>query len=150
MGIGGAAIVGADQILVSFHAPGAYYANEIPPGHQDESSYDALQFRVGVSWNSSLNAVGQAQDFTVTLTDGSGDVVSTQVSGWSNALFYPLGPMPPPDSSAVPKNFLNMVRIPLSSFADAGLAVTNVTSVEFDFDQRPSGSYLIADLAFEI
>jgi hypothetical protein len=55
-----------------------------------------------------------------------------------------------PDSSAVPKNFLNMVRIPLSSFADAGLAVTNVTSVEFDFDQRPSGSYLIADLAFEI
>jgi hypothetical protein len=46
----------------------------------------------------------------------------------------------------VPKVVLNTARVPLSSFI--GVNLSNVRSVQFQFDQVPSGALLISDIAF--
>ena len=140
-------MTGLSQLVLSYDRAGAAWRNDIPAAAQDERTYYALQFRAGVNWNNTLNPAGQAPDFSVALADAEGDVARTDVSAWSNALFYPPGPNPPPGSSAVPKNVLNTVRIPLTAFT--GVDLSRVTSVEFDFDIRPSGAFLFSDLAFE-
>ena len=72
---------------------------------------------------------------------GGAATASVRVSNSSRSLFYPPGAI-----SAVPKIFLNMVRIPLSSFA--GITLTDVRSITFKFDRKPQGALMVTDLAF--
>jgi hypothetical protein len=131
---------GLSQLEVSYNAPGAHYSNQIPKGYNDVSSYYALQFRAGVAFGDPLNPAGQAQDFSVGLSDAEGDYASIPVSQFSNALYYPPGgPI---------HQILNTVRIPLTAYAYYGIDLTHVQAIQFDFDQRTSGSYLLDDLAF--
>jgi hypothetical protein len=134
---------GLSQVVVNYTGPGASYENDIPTASQDESSYYALQFRVNVNWTSTLNPSGRDQDFSVKLTDTAGNAFTTQVSSFSNALYYPPG-----SASALPKVFLNTVRIPLYVFSNGGVDLTHLAQVEFDFDQTATGAFLFADLAF--
>jgi hypothetical protein len=135
---------GLSQLRLAFNVGSVNpsYENDLPAGSQDVSGFYALQFRASVNWTDPRNPVGQAQDFTVTLSDGV-NTASTLVSTWSTALYYPPGTVNP-----VPKIFLNTVRIPLDAFASQGVDLTNVQSVVLNFDQTPSGSFLISDLAF--
>jgi hypothetical protein len=141
---------GLSQLRIGWDAAGATYQNELPAGTGDVSSYFALQFRASVNFLDSRNLPEVPQDFSVTLTDGVGNSATTQVRDWSAALFFPPGQIPriSPGSPLfpVPKIVLNTVRIPLSAFMNVDL--TDIRVVRFDFDQQPTGSLLITDVAF--
>jgi hypothetical protein len=138
------------QLVVRYNAAGASYENDIPAGNKDVSFDDVLQFRAAVDPTSALNPAGQPQDFSVKLTDGSGDVVSLPVSFFSNALFYPPGNVTAFGMGILPKLILNTARIPLAPYAAGGVDLTDVTEVEFDFDQTTAGSFVFDDLAFAL
>jgi hypothetical protein len=122
----------------------AFYENDLPAGSRDESGYYALEFRANVNWTDPKDKTNVPSDFTVTLTDGAGNTASTQVSTWARALFYP--PLTGVQPSLLPKDFLDTVRIPLTAFA--GVNLTDVRSITFNFDQRSNGNLLLTDLAF--
>jgi hypothetical protein len=145
------------QLRFGWDAAGATYQNELPAGTGDVSGYSAFQFRASINFEDSRNPPGVPQDFSVTLTDGAGNAATVRVSDWSAALFFPPGRIPPSAEGEllpVPKTVLNMVRIPLSAFRVAPgqmeVDLTDIRTVRFDFDQRPSGALLIADIAFAI
>ena len=133
--------------LITGWGPASTYTYTIPTGQGDFHIYQALQFRAGVNFADLRNAVGVQQDLSVILTDGAGKSVSVRVSQVApGALFFPPG-----DSggfSPVPRNILNMVRIPISSFQNTGLNLTNIRSIQFKFDRTAAGGILITDLAF--
>jgi hypothetical protein len=130
---------GLSQIRLRWDAPGAWYQNDLPPGTRDLTRWSALQFRAAVNFETS--PAGLAQDFSVTLVDGSGLSASVQVGDWSGALLFPPGQTP----DLLPKVFLNTVSIPLSAFA--GIQLSDVHAIRFDFDQTPAGGLLLADIA---
>jgi hypothetical protein len=121
-----------------------FFQNDLPAGARDERGYSDLQFRVGVDHNSTFNPGDQ--DFSVQLTDGTGHVSSVLVSAFSNDLFKP--PFDPTDPNGRPHTVLNTVRIPLSAFATAGIDLSDLRSVRFNFDQRNFGALFLGDLAF--
>jgi hypothetical protein len=132
---------GLSQLQGGWSSTAAVYANELPVGARDVSGYRAIQFRASVSFADARNPSGTAQDFSVVLVDGAQRAASVPVGTRSRALFYPPGLV-----SAVPKVVLNTVRLPLASFA--GVDLHDIRSVQFRFDQRPSGALLVSDLAF--
>jgi hypothetical protein len=137
----GGAVGGVSQLRLAWTRPEGYYWTELPAGQGDVVGFEALQFRVAVSFADPANLAGQAQDFQVVLTDGAGRSAATRVSDHSAALFYPPGAV-----ARVPKALLNTARIPLSAFP--GVDLRDVRSIELRFDQRPSGALLLTDLAF--
>jgi hypothetical protein len=100
-----------------------------------------LQFRIAVNFSDSANRP-EAQDFTVELVDGAGQLDSVGASDVSNALFYPPGH----HNNSLPILMLNAVRIPLSKFP--GVSLQDVRSIRFRFDRRTTGAVLISDIAF--
>jgi hypothetical protein len=136
---------GLSQLVVDYTRSDTYFENDIPTGYQDISAEGVIQFRAAVAPNA-LNPTGRPQDFSVGLRDAEGDYVSFPVSYYSNALFYPPGSV----VNDLPKILLNSVRIPLADYASYGVDLTNVTGVEFDFDQTPTGSFVFDDLMFAV
>ena len=132
---------GLSQLRIGWDDDTAIYRNDLPAGSRDVSGFFALQFRAAVNFADSRNPVGTPQDFSVTLTDGDGDSATLRVSDISNALFHPPGQLGP-----VPKVFLNTIRIPLAAFI--GVDLTDIRSVQFNFDQESQGAILISDIAF--
>jgi hypothetical protein len=132
---------GLSQLRLGWNAPTASWRNELPAGSGDLRAFSTLQFRASVNFADARNPVGIAQDFTVTLEDGTGDFETAVVSDFSRALFYPPGEVGP-----VPKVILNAVRIPLSAFA--GLDLADIRAIQFDFDQESQGALLLSDVAF--
>ena len=86
-----------------------------------------------------------AQDLSVTLTDGSGNTSTAVVSASSAALYYPPGRRETL-SWAIPKLIQNAIRIPLTQFP--GVELTNIQSVQFNFDQVEQGALLVSDILF--
>ncbi len=130
---------GLSQARIRWESDAAWYQNDLPPGTRDLTRWSTLQFRAGVNFETS--PANLAQDFRVTLVDGTGTPASVRVSDWSGALFFPPGQVP----GILPKAFLNTIGIPLSAFA--GIQLSDVHAIRFDFDQTPSGSLLLADIA---
>jgi hypothetical protein len=98
-----------------------------------------------VNFTDARNEPDQPQDFSVTLTDASGNSAVAVVSGSSAALYFPPG-RSMPLSWAIPKLIHNGIRIPLTQFE--GIDLTNLQSVQFSFDQQPQGALLISDILF--
>jgi hypothetical protein len=82
------------------------------------------------------------QNLSIILGDGTGGTASVTVTDHSNALFFPPG-----DTGPIPKVVLNTVRIPMSAFI--GVDLTDVRTIQFRFDKRPSGALLISDIVFQ-
>jgi hypothetical protein len=144
---------GLSQLKLGWDASSARYINNLPSLERDLTDFSALQFRVGVNFADPRNPVGQPQDFSVVLTDGSGTSAAVRLSDVSDVLFFPPG-----DPSLmfrtlwgqlvenpVPKLLLNMVRIPLAAFI--GVDLTDVETIEMQFDQNSTGAVMITDLA---
>jgi hypothetical protein len=131
---------GMSQLVVSWDDPSASYENDLPPGDRNVSGYAVLQFRAGVNFDDYRNSFA-TQDFSAVLTDGSGHSFETPVSPWTNWLFYPPGKISP-----LPKLILQGVRIPLSAFV--GVDLTDVTSIQFKFDQRSQGGLVFSNIQF--
>lgn len=132
---------GLSQLRTGWSATTANYRNDLPTGARDVSGFSWLTFRVSVNFADTRNPAGIAQNFTVTLTDGTGATSSLTVNSHSDVLFYPPGSVGP-----VPKVLLNTARIPVSAFS--GVNLSDIRSVQFRFDQSPSGALLISDVAF--
>jgi len=135
---------GLSQNRFGWNDTTARLENQLPDGFRDLSGFYALQFRASVNFLDPRNAVGMPRDLAVTLVDGAGNSATTPVSNWSKALFYPPGRLTP--LTPVPKIFLDTVRIPLAAFA--GINLTDVRSVRFNFSQTLQGALLISDVAF--
>jgi hypothetical protein len=132
---------GLSQLKTGWNNLTGNFKNELPPALGNVSGFQAIQFRVSVSFVDARNFEDLAQDFRVELTDASGSTASVRVSDVSSALFFPPGSIGP-----VPKIVLNTVRIPLTAFS--GVNRNNIRSVRFSFDERLQGGVLITDLAF--
>lgn len=132
---------GLSQLQTGWSSTQARYRNEIPAGSGNVSALSALVFRAVVNFRDPRNTPNLPQDLRVRLIDGAGGSASVAVSAFSPALFYPPGERGP-----VPKNVLNTIRVPLTSFT--GVNLTNLRTVVFEFSERNSGALLISDVAF--
>ena len=132
---------GLSQLKTGWNNLTGNYRNNIPAALGNVSGFQAVQFRVSVSFADVRNLGGLAQDFRVVLTDASGASASVRVSDVSNALYFPPG-----EVLVVPKIVLNTVRVPLSAFS--GVNLNAVRSVQFTFNERLQGGILISDVAF--
>ncbi|MEM7586624.1 MAG: hypothetical protein AAF560_24760 [Acidobacteriota bacterium] len=132
---------GLSQLELGWSNTSARWTNQLPSGQRNVSGFAYLQFRAGVDFTDSRNPTGSAQDFSVRLTDGFGVSRTARVGNYANPLFDPPG-----TSGAVPKLFLNTVRIPMSAFS--GINRSDVRSIEFRFDRRSTGGIMVTDLAF--
>ena len=133
---------GMSQLRGGYSSTSATYTNALPAGSRDVSAFQMLQFRASTNYADGRNAPGTAQDFVVRLTDGTGAFADAQVSTFSGILFYPPGS----SVAEVPKVVLNTARIPLSAFG--GVNLSDVRTIQFRFNQRSSGAFLITDIAF--
>jgi hypothetical protein len=133
---------GMSQLRGGYSSMTATYTNAIPAGFRDVSAFQMLQFRISTNYADPRNAIGVAQDFVVRLTDGTGAFADAMVSSSSGVLFYPPGS----SVAEVPKVLLNTARLPLSAFG--GINLSDVRSIQFRFNQRSSGAFLITDIAF--
>jgi hypothetical protein len=132
---------GLSQLRTGWSALTATYTNNLPTGSTNVSGFKWLTFRVSVNFEDTRNPAGIPQNFRVMLTDGTGATSAVTVSSFSDVLFYPPGSVGP-----VPKVVLNTARIPLTGFS--GVNLSDIRSVQFKFDQSPSGALLISDVAF--
>ncbi len=136
---------GLSQLRFGWDEATASLSNELPAGTGDVSGYNVLQFRSAVNFADPRNIPDLAQDLSVTLTDGSGNSSTTVVSASSAALYYPPG-RSVPLTWAIPKLIHNAIRIPLTQFP--GVDLTNIQSVQFNFDQVEQGALLVSDILF--
>jgi len=132
---------GLSQLRTGWSATTANYSNALPLGSRDVSGFRWLTFRVSVNFSDTRNPAGIGQNFSVVLTDGAGATSSVTVASFSDVLFYPPGSVGP-----VPKVLLNTARIPVSAFS--GVNLSDIRTVQFKFDQSPSGALLVSDVAF--
>jgi hypothetical protein len=132
---------GLSQLRTGWSAITANYNNDLPTGARDVSGFKWLTFRVSVNFDDTRNPSGIAQNFRVVLTDGTGATSAVTVSSYSDVLFYPPGSVGP-----VPKILLNTARIPVTAFSGVNLA--DIRTVQFKFDQSPTGALLISDVSF--
>jgi hypothetical protein len=114
----------------------------------DLSGAASVGVRVAVDPLSSLNPRGEAQAFSLRITDAAGKEAKVPVGADAAALRYPAG-LAQDDEYFDGQRFtgpapLMPVRVPLSAFA--GVDLTAVTEVALVFDQTPSGTLLVADL----
>lgn len=132
---------GLSQLRTGWSAITANYRNDLPLGARDVSGFKWLTFRVSVNFADTRNPSGIGQNFSVVLTDGAGATSTVTVNSYSDVLFYPPGSVGP-----VPKVLLNTARIPVTAFS--GVNFADIRSVQFKFDQSPSGALLISDVSF--
>jgi hypothetical protein len=132
---------GLSQLRTGWSAITANYRNDLPLGARDVSGFRWLTFRVSVNFADTRNAAGIGQNFSVVLTDGAGATSTVTVNSYSDVLFYPPGSVGP-----VPKVVLITARIPVTAFS--GVNLSDIRSVQFKFDQSPSGALLISDVSF--
>ena len=133
---------GLPQLRTGWSAIGSAFVNNIPAGpNRDMSAFEFFQFRTTLNFTDTRNPSGQSRDFSIRFTDGAGASQSLRVGQFSKALFFPPG-----TNGAVPKVWHNTVRIPLSGLT--AVDKTNISRVEFLFDQSTSGALLVSDLHF--
>ncbi|MGE5602675.1 MAG: alpha/beta hydrolase family protein [Nitrososphaerales archaeon] len=137
--------------VVSWEKPGASLRFEIPEGKGDlslaTSAEGAISVRAAVDPLSKLNAVGQAQGFSLRVTDGAGKTAAVATRSDEPALRYPAGEVV--EDATFGDMFtgrlpLTAVRVSLSALQ--GVDWTDIREVALVFDRASSGSLFLADL----
>ena len=141
------ALRGLQQVRLVWDTPTAFYRNAVPAAQGDVSGFYNLTFRVGLNYaDTTRNPLGQAQDFSVELVDSSGNRGSFNASWFGGALLYPPGN---PQAGTIPKMILNTVKIPLWAWTVyANVDLTNIRSVNLNFDQTSRGAVFLVDMNF--
>jgi predicted dienelactone hydrolase len=117
---------------------GAVFANEVTSGFGNASRFGYVQFRVGTDHTDARNT--SSRDFSVVLRDNRGRSASVSASSYSNAFDLP------PGEGDTRVSVMATVRIPTSAFR--GIDTNNITSVQFVFDRKDTGTLFVSDLAF--
>ncbi len=133
--------------VVSWGQPGGSLRFALPPGVGMLNFFDALSLRATIDPLSPLNAPGQAQTFSVRLTDGSGNTATLATRPDEPALQFPPGEVV--DDSFFGSLFtgrapLMSIRLPLRDFT--GVNLMDIVEVTLLFDGAPSGALFLADV----
>lgn len=135
--------------VISWEKPGAALRFQIPEGQGDLSRAVAISLRAAVDPLSPLNAGGQGQAFSLRVTDGDGRTATATTRPEEPALRFPAGEVVEDATfgdmftGRVP---LTAVRIPL--LALEGVDTTDIREIALVFDQTPTGSLFLGDLAW--
>jgi hypothetical protein len=121
---------------------------DVPVGQRDIHNFAAVSFRITQRVDSASNPANQVQDLRLTLTDGAGKSRAIRISKLTD--------IPYPDVRGYDyftKSALRTVRIPLSVYAIKCLGVdavdlTNIVSLTFEFDEKPTGEIEIDSVQF--
>jgi hypothetical protein len=133
--------------IISWPGPGEVRFEALP-GQWPVSEYTALTLRVALDPLSELNPAGEAQSFSVRLTDAGGATASVVVGPDEPALQYVSGELRPDE--IFPPGLLDgivhltAVRVPVASFT--GVDLSDIEEVALVFDQTPSGTLFVADV----
>jgi len=134
---------GLARIIVSWETPGGWFEQTVPSPLQNTSNFSHLTFRAGVTAQPPFRInSGQDKNFTIRMTDISGNNAATEVTNFSTALYAPRGTF----GTVTPHNVANTIAIPLSEFNTINLNA--VTTIRFIFDKSNSGEIYFTDFAF--
>lgn len=133
---GGILMPGLSQLLVEWNNTDDLYGNELTAAFQDISAFDAIQFRAALDFTEADNAL----DYSVRLTDASGNTSDVLLSEVSNAMYFPPGDI----GTTLPRAMHNTIRVGLDKFSGVDLGA--ITNVELVFNQDETGSILLADI----
>ena len=132
-------------LSASWNAPGSSLTFQV--GNLAGLYYDFLSFRVGQRFRNpnNLNPVNNDQNFSVILTDTSGNSSPPVVV--SNFTKIPYSE----DRGAYTKSILQTVTLPLRAFTANGsnVDIRHLASIRFDFNQTGIGEILIDDVQFQ-
>jgi hypothetical protein len=126
----------ASQLVLGWDRPGARAMFTFDS--VDVRDHDVLSLRLGVAGGDPRNPPDESKPFTLRLFDAHGANASVLVAN-ATALFEPPG-------GSAQKTTLNMVAVPLESFAIDRAAITGI---EFVFDAQPKGLVHLTDLLFQ-
>ncbi len=117
---------------VVWNAAGGRYLLDLTPSTLATGAHQRLVLRCGQSAEAQ-NTDGTLQDFTVTLGDGA-NTHGVQANGYAELIY--------PETLAWGgrRVVLQTLRIPLAVFADAGVDVSDIRSIELAFDEPKSGT----------
>lgn len=133
---------------------------DIPAASADQSGLEALALGADVNFFDSRNAgydseertydpASTTQDFEIVLIDETGaeGVVAAGDEAWGNALHMSTG-----TQTARTHVVLDQIRVPLAEFAEQGVDLTALDSLELRFggeDMPATGSIQVADVRFQ-
>ena len=135
------------MMVAGWGEPGAALRFELPEGQRDLSRFTTVSLRAAIDPLSPRNAPGDAQVFTLRLTDGAGNTAAAVTRPDEPALAFPPGDtfesdfFGPTFTRLVP---LATVRLPLADFAGVDLA--DVAEIALMFEPIESGNLFLGDL----
>src|SRR6266853_158354 len=121
---------------------------DIPAGQRDISAFQAVSFRITQRVNSASNPANQAQDLRLTLTDGGGNSRAIRISK--------IAEIPYPSVRGfdfLTKSAMCTIRIPLAAYTIhcynvPQVDITNITTLQFEFAEKPTGEIEIDSIQF--
>jgi hypothetical protein len=132
---------GAPQTTITLRlewsAPGARFILRIDPATLPAERYDSLAFRVGQS-TEARNAADRDQDFTIEVSSGSRTAAIPASS--LHRLLYP------DVVFGVGKIVMQTLRLPLGRLVESGVELTDLRSIAFVFERRPSGVIYVGEV----
>lgn len=120
----------------------------IPAGQRDVSGFQAVSFRITQRVNSASDPANQAQDLRLTLTDGGGKSRAIRISKIAEIPYpYVRG------FDFYTKSAMCTIRIPLAAYSIHCYNVdqvdlTDITSLAFEFAEKPTGEIEIDSVQF--
>ena len=134
-------------ISLSWTEVGAFVS--LIPQTTDFSAYQALSLYVAVDSGDERNQAGKPQSFTLILTDASGAAQALVIPPQTAALYFHIGEEVPPNQYldfSTWRGYMpfSELRIPLTYFTE--LALDNIVSITFQFDQTPLGAIMLRDI----
>jgi hypothetical protein len=120
----------------------------IPAGQRNVAGFQAVSFRISQKVNSASNPVNQVQDLRLTLTDGGGHSRAIRISKLAEVPYpYVRG------VASLVKSAMCTIRIPLAAyhihcFNVDQVDLTDVTTLSFQFAEKPTGEIEIDSIQF--
>jgi hypothetical protein len=121
---------------------------DIPAGQRDVSGFQAVSFRITQRVDSASDPADQAQDLRLTLTDGGGKSRAIRISKIAEIPYpYVRG------FDYLTKSAMCTIRIPLAAYSIHCYMVdqvdlTDITSLAFEFAEKPTGEIEIDSIQF--
>lgn len=132
---------GAPQTTITlrleWNAPGARFLLKVDPATLPAERYKALSLRVGQS-TEAKNAASRDQDFTIEVSSGSRTAAIPASS--LHRLLYP------DVVFGAGKIVMQTLRLPLKRLAERGVELSDLRSIAFVFDRRPTGAIYVGDV----
>jgi hypothetical protein len=124
-------------LRLEWSASGARFLLQMDPATLPAERYRALSLRVGQS-TEAKNAANQDQDFTIEVSSGSRTAAIP--ASTLHRLIYP------DVVFGAGKIVMQTLRLPLKRLAEVGVDLTDLRSVAFVFDRRPTGAIYVGDV----